>query len=309
VIGISEIILILFVPVFIFVIAFWFWMLIDCLKRLDDNFAVGGNNAKLIWILVIIFTGLIGALIYYFLIKRTDSHQDRLIGIALLASVIIVIILIASLFLVTTKTTVSIEPYPSNKLPLSPDNFTEEVIQPTSVSQEQAKKIAESKINEVKAQTEFVEWEELWANPNTTAGMPYLVRTVDEMPLYWNVPVVLSEKVIGSIEVKMDGRIPRYGSFGCLYNPYYSPKNLQNCSSVVPINTVEKAKEIARNITNKYSDAKVSEPILVYDDTGCCGGETWMLKIEKDGKIISRVFVAGSFAYERKEEVPIRAES
>lgn len=123
-IGISEIILILFVPVFVFVIVFWFWMLIDCLKRLDDNFAVGGNNAKLIWVLVIIFTGFIGALIYYFLIKRTDSHQDRLIGIALLASVVIVIILILSLFTVTTKTTVSIEPYPSSKLPQSTSTVT-----------------------------------------------------------------------------------------------------------------------------------------------------------------------------------------
>ena len=127
-------------------------------------------------------------------------------------------------------------------------------------------------------------------------GTPYLVKTVDEKPLYWKVPVILNEKVIGSIEVKMDGRIPRYGSFGCLYNLYYNPKNLQNCSSAVTINTVEMSKEIARNITDKYSDAKVSEPILVFDDNG--GGEAWMLKIEKDNKIISRVFVAGSFVYD-----------
>ncbi len=71
-IGISEILLILFIPVFVFVIVFWLWMLIDCLKRPDEQFKVGGNNAKLIWVLVIIFTGLIGALIYYFLIKRQD---------------------------------------------------------------------------------------------------------------------------------------------------------------------------------------------------------------------------------------------
>ncbi|KCZ72899.1 hypothetical protein ANME2D_01335 [Candidatus Methanoperedens nitroreducens] len=116
-IGISEIFLILFVPVFVFVIVFWFWMLIDCLKRPDDKFKIGGNYAKIIWILVIIFAGFIGSLIYYFLIKRTDSPQDRLIGIALIASVVIVIILMASNFVVTTKTTVSIEPYPSGKLP------------------------------------------------------------------------------------------------------------------------------------------------------------------------------------------------
>ncbi len=49
---------------------FWLWMLIDCLKRPDDEFAIGGNYAKLIWVLVIVFVGFIGALIYYFLIKK-----------------------------------------------------------------------------------------------------------------------------------------------------------------------------------------------------------------------------------------------
>ena len=119
-----KIFLILFVPVFVFVIVLWLWMLIDCLKRQDDNFAVGGNNAKLIWVLVIIFTGFIGAVIYYFLIKRTDSSQDLLIGIALLASVVIVVILIASLFVVIPETTPYIEPYPSR----IPDNLTYEEI-------------------------------------------------------------------------------------------------------------------------------------------------------------------------------------
>ncbi|HID28021.1 MAG TPA: hypothetical protein EYP22_09465 [Methanosarcinales archaeon] len=50
----------------------WLWMLIDCLKRPDNWFAIGGNNAKLIWVLVIIFTGFIGALLYYFLVKSKD---------------------------------------------------------------------------------------------------------------------------------------------------------------------------------------------------------------------------------------------
>jgi hypothetical protein len=124
VIGTSEVFLFLFVPVLVFVIVFWLWMLIDCLKRQDDMFKFGGNNAKLIWILIIIFTGLIGSVIYYFLIKRTDSRQNFLIGIALLASVAIVIILILSLFTVNTKTTSSIESYPSR----IPDNLTEEEI-------------------------------------------------------------------------------------------------------------------------------------------------------------------------------------
>ncbi len=116
-IGTSEIFLFLFAPVFVFGIAFWLWMLIDCLKRPDNMFKFGGNNAKLIWILVIIFTGLIGAVIYYFLIKRTDSRQNLLIGFALFAFVIIVIILIASNFVATTRTTVSVEPYPQGRYP------------------------------------------------------------------------------------------------------------------------------------------------------------------------------------------------
>ncbi|MFZ2411929.1 MAG: hypothetical protein WAW23_10190 [Candidatus Methanoperedens sp.] len=170
----------------------------------------------------------------------------------------------------------------------------------TPVSQEQAKEIAKSEINEVKAQTEFVEWEELWTNPNAMVGMPLLVRTINEEPFYWKVPVVLNEKVIGFIDVKMDGKVPRYGGMGCLYSPYYNSHNVDNCSSTITISTAKEVKEIAKNMTDKYRGA-VSEPIYVYDDMGCCSGEAWMLKIVgKDGKIISRVFVSGYYAYERK---------
>ncbi len=70
-IGVMELFLILpFVILIILGFIFWLWMLIDCLKRPDDKFATGGNYAKLIWILVIIFTGFIGALIYFFLVKK-----------------------------------------------------------------------------------------------------------------------------------------------------------------------------------------------------------------------------------------------
>lgn len=224
-----------------------------------------------------------------------------MIGFALLASVVIVVIVIASQFVVTTKTT-SNEPYPLSKLPpQTQDNLPEEVIQSTSVSLEQAKEIAELKINELKAQTEFVEWEELLANPDATVGMPYLVRSVDEKPRYWIVPVVLDEKVIGVIEVEMNGQAPRWGGLRCLYIPHYNPKNIVNCSSPVTLITSEEAKDIAKNITDKYKDAVISEPIYVYDDTGCCSGEAWMLKVVgKDGKIISRVFATVLYAYERK---------
>lgn len=46
-------------------LAFWVWMLIDCLRQ---NFK--GNNEKIIWVLVIIFAKIVGALIYFFIVKN-----------------------------------------------------------------------------------------------------------------------------------------------------------------------------------------------------------------------------------------------
>ncbi|TRZ88506.1 MAG: hypothetical protein D4R88_07735 [Methanosarcinales archaeon] len=127
-IGFAEIIVIFLFLAFglmmVSTIGFWLWMLIDCLKRQDGEFATGGNNAKLIWVLVLIFAGLIGAAIYYFLIKRVDSNHDRLIVIALIASVVIVILFFLSFFVVNTETTYSIETYPSSKLPQSTSTVT-----------------------------------------------------------------------------------------------------------------------------------------------------------------------------------------
>ena len=52
--------LFLFVGLVIF--GLWVWMLIDCAKREFDE--------KLMWIIIIIFAGWIGAILYYFLVKR-----------------------------------------------------------------------------------------------------------------------------------------------------------------------------------------------------------------------------------------------
>jgi hypothetical protein len=69
-------ILILIIPA-VALIVLWLLMLIDCLKRPDGKFKPSGDNAKLIWIFVIIFTGFIGALIYYFLIKKTEEEEKE----------------------------------------------------------------------------------------------------------------------------------------------------------------------------------------------------------------------------------------
>jgi hypothetical protein len=48
--------------------AFWIWMLIDCLK-----FESSEGNDKLIWVLVIVLTNWIGALIYFF-VRRGERR-------------------------------------------------------------------------------------------------------------------------------------------------------------------------------------------------------------------------------------------
>ncbi len=51
---------------------FWIWMLVDCVKR---NFEK--DDEKIIWILVIVLTQVIGAIIYYFVVKRKDKNKRR----------------------------------------------------------------------------------------------------------------------------------------------------------------------------------------------------------------------------------------
>ncbi len=49
---------------------FWIWMLVDCATKESDE----GNN-KLVWIIVIIFTHFLGALIYY-LVRRPQRIEE-----------------------------------------------------------------------------------------------------------------------------------------------------------------------------------------------------------------------------------------
>ena len=56
------------------VVVFWIWMLIDCLTRESKE-----GQDRLVWALVIVFTKLVGAALYYFLRYR---RRGRLPGAA-----------------------------------------------------------------------------------------------------------------------------------------------------------------------------------------------------------------------------------
>ena len=68
--------MILLIPIFLLFLVFgvagtifWIWMIVDCATREPSE-----GNDKIIWILIIIFTHWIGALIY-FLVRRPKRIQ------------------------------------------------------------------------------------------------------------------------------------------------------------------------------------------------------------------------------------------
>ena len=50
--------------------SFWVWMLIDCTKNEPSE-----GNDKLIWVIIIVFTHLLGAAIYYFTRRPTRIEE------------------------------------------------------------------------------------------------------------------------------------------------------------------------------------------------------------------------------------------
>lgn len=68
-IGISYIFLISgFILVLSFI--FWVWTLADCLRKETDE-----GNTRLIWVIVIVFTYIVGAILYY-LIRRPKRVKE-----------------------------------------------------------------------------------------------------------------------------------------------------------------------------------------------------------------------------------------
>ncbi|MCJ7471795.1 MAG: PLDc N-terminal domain-containing protein [Actinobacteria bacterium] len=59
---------------------FWIIALIDCIKRDNKDFAIGGESAKLIWILILILVRSITPVIYYLLIMKKKPQKKISLG-------------------------------------------------------------------------------------------------------------------------------------------------------------------------------------------------------------------------------------
>jgi hypothetical protein len=68
-IGVHVLVLFVAVPLILSLLAFWVWMLVDCLTKEEKE----GSN-RLIWTLAIILTKFLGATLYYFLGYRKSGH-------------------------------------------------------------------------------------------------------------------------------------------------------------------------------------------------------------------------------------------
>jgi len=56
----------------------WIWSLVDALRRSDSEWEQAGQN-KLVWTLVLVFTGFVGAVIYLLVARpRLKEFEHRL---------------------------------------------------------------------------------------------------------------------------------------------------------------------------------------------------------------------------------------
>ena len=58
------------------VLILWICALIDCLRRSQDDFPARGSNEKLVWVIVLLFTSALGALLYVFLVRGRPRSTE-----------------------------------------------------------------------------------------------------------------------------------------------------------------------------------------------------------------------------------------
>ena len=75
--GIFSLFFLIFPVIFLFLIGFWIWMLVECVTKESNQ-----GNDRIVWLLIILFTNWIGALIYYF-VRRPQRIKEMLPSITI----------------------------------------------------------------------------------------------------------------------------------------------------------------------------------------------------------------------------------
>ena len=70
VLGVMCVFVIFFIVLEVFILWFWIWTLVDCVKN-----EKGDENTRIMWIIIVAATGVIGALIYY-LVRRPQRISE-----------------------------------------------------------------------------------------------------------------------------------------------------------------------------------------------------------------------------------------
>ena len=68
-----SLLFLIFIAIFVLAFIFWIFMIIDCAKRTFKD-----DTEKIVWILVIVLVGILGAIIYYFVVKAQDKKKQKL---------------------------------------------------------------------------------------------------------------------------------------------------------------------------------------------------------------------------------------
>jgi prolipoprotein diacylglyceryltransferase len=79
---IGALFVLMFGLIALFGFVFWIWMLVDCATKESDQ-----GNTKIVWIIIIVFTNLVGAVLYFFVQRQRrlqrfydDSRSSTSVG-------------------------------------------------------------------------------------------------------------------------------------------------------------------------------------------------------------------------------------
>lgn len=158
------------------------------------------------------------------------------------------------------------------------------------ISKKHAKKTARTYFNRI---LQFLQEPKIAPLKGASVGEPILVRDETRLPLYWLVPCDREERVLGYIRIGLNGNVMGHGYF------YNEPADLNPCPSVVTRITSHEAQKHAQKLLEEYQGYNIEPPVYVYDRMR--DKQVWMFEVLQDvGAVISRIFVAPGFIYQRK---------